>query len=71
MIKGKRMKALDEEKKHQNKKSEEHKTINSRRTFIKKAAYAAPTLLIMGSLMRPTETKAGFGPPPSSPNNWP
>ena len=41
---------------------------NSRRAFFKKAAYAAPVLVVMGQLTRPTETKAGFGPPPSQPH---
>jgi len=41
--------------------------VESRRTFIKKAAYAAPTLLALGSLTRPTDAKAGFGKPPSGP----
>ena len=45
-------------------------TVNSRRMFIKKAAYAAPTLLVLGSLTRPTDAKAGFGAPPSGPT-WP
>jgi len=39
----------------------------SRRTFIKKAAYIAPTLIALGSLTRPTDAEAGFGPPPSGP----
>ena len=39
----------------------------SRRTFIKKAVYAAPTLIALGSLTRPTDAKAGFGRPPSGP----
>ena len=39
----------------------------SRRTFIKKAVYAAPTLVALGALTRPTDAKAGFGKPPSGP----
>lgn len=39
----------------------------SRRTFIKKATYIAPTLIALGSLTRPTDAKAGFGRPPSGP----
>ena len=45
----------------------EQNAISSRRTFIKKAAYAAPTLLALGALTRPTDAKAGFGKPPSGP----
>ena len=41
--------------------------VEARRTFIKKAAYVAPTLLVLGSLTRPTDAKAGFGKPPSGP----
>jgi len=41
--------------------------INSRRNFIKKAAYAAPTLLALGALTRPIDAKAGFDNPPSGP----
>jgi len=47
-----------------NKKEE----LESRRSFMKKAAYAAPTLVALGTLTRPTEAKAGFGKPPSGPN---
>lgn len=39
----------------------------SRRTFCKKAVYAAPVLIVMDQLIHPTETEAGFGPPPSQP----
>ena len=39
----------------------------SRRTFIKKAVYVAPTLIALGSLTRPTDAEAGFGKPPSGP----
>jgi len=45
-----------------------HETDKSRRAFFKKAAYAAPVLMVMGQLTRPTETEAGFGPPPSQPD---
>ena len=40
----------------------------SRRSFLKKAAYAAPTIVALGALTKPTETKAGFGKPPSGPD---
>ena len=36
-----------------------------RRDFLKKAVYAAPTLVVLGQLSKPTESEAGFGPPPS------
>jgi len=39
----------------------------SRRNFIKKAVYVAPTLIALGSLTRPTDAEAGFGRPPSGP----
>ena len=39
----------------------------SRRSFLKKAAYAAPTIVALGALTKPTESKAGFGKPPSGP----
>ena len=40
---------------------------SSRRAFIKKTVYVAPTLIVLGSLTRPTNVEAGkFGstPPP-------
>ncbi|SFV90146.1 hypothetical protein MNB_SV-4-1262 [hydrothermal vent metagenome] len=40
---------------------------NKRRTFLKKVAYAAPVLTVMGQLTRPTEARAGFGGTPSQP----
>ena len=47
--------------------SDEQNVQNDRRTFIKKAAYVAPTLMALGALSRPTDAKAGFGKPPSGP----
>ena len=41
---------------------------DSRRNFLKKAVYAAPTVVALGALLKPTESKAGFGKPPSGPN---
>lgn len=41
-----------------------NKKETSRRTFMKKAVYSAPTVLVLGSLARPTKTEAGFGAPP-------
>jgi len=42
--------------------------ISQRRTFLKKAVYAAPTLMVLGGMVKPTQTHAGFGNPPSDPN---
>ena len=39
-----------------------------RRSFLKKTVYAAPTVVALGALMKPTESEAGFGKPPSGPN---
>jgi len=39
----------------------------ARRRLLKQVVYAAPTVVIMGALMKPTETKAGHGKPPSGP----
>lgn len=41
----------------------------NRRSFLKKAAYTAPSLLVLGSLARPTASQAGdpSGPPPDGP----
>ena len=52
---------------HNEKEVKKHGARDSRRAFFKKAAYAAPVLMVMGQLTRPTETEAGFGPPPSQP----
>jgi len=38
-----------------------------RREFLKKGLYTTPKLIILGSLAKPEDTKAGFGPPPSDP----
>ena len=40
---------------------------NERRSFLKKAVYAAPTIVALGALIKPTESEAGFGKPPSGP----
>jgi hypothetical protein len=42
--------------------------ISQRRTFLKKAVYAAPTLMVLGGMVKPTQAHAGFGSPPSDPN---
>jgi hypothetical protein len=40
-----------------------------RRAFLKKAVYATPTVVALGSLIKPKSAKAdGFGPPPSDTN---
>ena len=41
---------------------------NKKRDILKKGLYIAPKLIILGSLTKPTDSKAGFGPPPSDPN---
>jgi hypothetical protein len=38
----------------------------ARRSFLKKAIYAVPTLIVMGQLARPTKSDA-IGPPQSQP----
>ncbi len=53
-----------QEKKDKSKKLLTHE----RRSFLKKTAYATPTLVALGSLMKPTKaTAADFGGPPSDP----
>ena len=57
--------------KKKNEQNELREGVNSsRRSLLKKAAYAAPTIVALGALTKPTETKAGFGKPPSGPT-WP
>ncbi len=41
-----------------------------RRSFLKKAAYSTPTLMALGTLMRPEKTHADFGGPPSDAGGW-
>ena len=51
------------------KELETNKKSVNRRQFIKKAVYTAPKVLVLGSMIRPTHSKAaGFGPPPEGPN---
>ncbi len=57
--------SLTQEQKNQEVKTTEE---NARRGFLKRAAYAAPTIVALGALTKPTESKAGFGKPPSAPN---
>lgn len=41
----------------------------SRRDFMKKAVYSAPSILVLGSLLRPTEADAALpDSPPSNPS---
>jgi len=41
---------------------------SDRRSFIKKALYATPSVIILGSIVKPTSATAGFGGEPSDPN---
>lgn len=59
--------ALDSKENHKDIKDNVQK---ERRSFLKKTAYAAPALIVLGQLARPTKAKSNFGPPPSAPN-WP
>jgi len=52
-----------------NKSDVNREDIAQRRTFLKKTMYAAPTLMVLGSLTKPTQTHADFGPPPSDPKS--
>jgi len=53
-----------------NEETDASKAVQQRRSFLKKVAYVAPTLIALGTLTRPTDAKAGFGKPPSGPT-WP
>lgn len=44
---------------------------SARRSFLKKAAYTAPALIVMGELVRPKSALANFGGPPSDPGAVP
>ena len=54
-----------------NRKEEQtlQKSVNSkRRSFLKQVAYVAPTVVVLGALMKPTESEAtSLGNPPSGP----
>jgi hypothetical protein len=39
-----------------------------RRSFLKKSVYAAPTLMVLGGLIKPQQAHAGYEEPPSDPN---
>lgn len=45
------------------------KNCENRRSFLKKAVYAAPTLVAMGTLISPQNAEAE--PPPGPSNPWP
>ena len=46
------------------------KRVNSRRTFLKKAAYTAPIVLTLGQLVKPTKVHADSGPPDGPPGGF-
>ena len=46
-----------------------NKMQKERRNFLKKTAYAAPSLIVLGQLARPNRAKADLGPPPSAPGD--
>lgn len=48
-------------------KNKDNAVEKKRRIFLKKAVYAAPTIVALGALMKPTKTNA-FDGPPSDPN---
>ena len=50
-------------------KSEIVDTPSKRREFLKKAAYSAPVLLVLGQLAKPTKAQADSG-DPGGPPNW-
>ena len=59
----------------QKEKTEQRKSENilhqERRSFLKKSVYAAPTLIVMGELLKPSKAKAGnFGNNPSDAGGW-
>jgi len=58
------------QEKRTSEKRQDERSENERRSFLKKAAYVAPTLISLGTLLRTTDAKADFGPPPSAPRNW-
>ena len=56
---------LDPKEKH---KYQKDKMQKERRSFLRKTAYAAPSLIALGQLARPNSAKA-FGTPPSAPSD--
>ncbi len=57
--------------KNENENEIKNKMQKERRGFLKKTAYAAPTLVALGGLIKPRKANAAdFGPPPSDPRGW-
>ena len=56
--------ALEPKEKNIDKKDEMQK---ERRSFLKKAAYSAPALVVMGQLVKPTQSRAWGEQTPSDP----
>ena len=54
-------------KDREDQQTNQNKMQKERRHFLKKAAYAAPAIVALGALTKPTESEAGFGKPPSGP----
>jgi len=48
---------------------EKNKMQKERRSFLKKTVYAAPSLIVLGQLTRPSTAKANLGQPPSAPGD--
>jgi len=48
---------------------EKSKIVTTRRKFLKKAAYSAPVILVLGQLVKPTKVRADSG-DPSGPPDW-
>ncbi len=46
---------------NKNQKTSKDTIKNNRRSFLKKAVYTAPSLLVLGSLVRPTTSHAADG----------
>ncbi len=51
-------------------RDKKEKIDSKKRDILKKGLYVAPKLIILGTLTKPTDSKAGFGPPPSDPDGW-
>lgn len=56
----------------ENHKEEKDKMQKERRSFLKKTAYAAPALIALGQLARPTQSMAAdsWDPGPGATNTW-
>lgn len=44
---------------------------SSRRGFLKKSLYTAPSIVALGTLMKPENLQAGGSNPPGPPGGWP